>query len=489
MAVLSKIESTNKINERGKIMKNLSRSAPEKQGVKSQAIINFLNAVKENNQELHSFMLLKNGYVISECWWEPYAPQYRHPVYSLAKSITSTGIGVAVDEGLLTVDTLVADIFKKEMDELGDHIDEKIRKMTIKHLLTMTTGMEYDDWSWGNNNIKNFLSSHIKNEPGSKFYYHSFLAAYMESAAITRLTGQTMFDYLKPRLFEPLGIEAGWGDIDGVTFGCNYIDMTTEEIAKFGQLCLQKGNWNGRQLVSEKWIEEATTRKQVDNRGDVFGYHFGICKLDGVYNAGGWRGQYSIVMPNENSVIAVTSNTEGQVLDLIWDILLPALRENNMPNDDIAGYEKMKKAQKNLTHLNVNEHAEPFPKFSGEYKITDEKNVYHGVKKIYIESMADECVLAIHYKNSEIAGLLRMKNNEWFENTSAIHGFGYNGGCYRNKTFGEWKTDSNGDIFTVTHWHYENHEKNTIKIRFSGDKLKFTLQFDDEAISEMYAKI
>ena len=154
----------------------LQRSAPEKQGVKSQAIIDFLDKIKEENHELHSFMLLKNGRVISECWWEPYAPHLKHQLFSLSKSFTSSAIGMAVEEGLLTTGTHVVDIFKEEVAELGGHIDEKMKRMTVKHLLVMGTGTEYENWRfWDSdkNNIKNFLSSHIKNEPGSAFFYHS----------------------------------------------------------------------------------------------------------------------------------------------------------------------------------------------------------------------------------------------------------------------------------------------------------------------------
>ena len=468
-------------------MKNLPRSTPEKQGVKSQAIIDFLNAIEKNNQELHSFMLVKNGHVISECWWEPYKAHYPHQVYSIAKSLTSTGIGMAVDEGLLTVDTLVADIFKKELDELDGRYDEKIKKMTVKHLMTMTTGMEYDAWEWNDNNIKNFLSSHIRHEPGSKVCYHSFLPAYMESAIITRLTGQTLYEYLKPRLFEPLDINAEWPDIGGVTYGCNYIELTTEEIAKFGQLYLQRGNWNGKQLISEKWIDEATKN----------GYHFGKCEPDGVYMASGFLGQHCIVLPNENSVIAITSTTDGDVLfNLLWDILLPALRENNAPNDDVADYQKMKEMQKNLSHLKINETSEPFPTFKSEYKICDEKNIYKDVEKVYIEFNDDECILALHYNHSEIASLLRIKNKEWLETISALHGFGYNGYGYRTHTLGEWQTGENEDIFTIAHWHPEAYGKDIITIKFNEDKSKIALQFygniystPDPTVYGIYVKI
>lgn len=194
--------------------------------------------------------------------------------------------------------------------------------------------------------------------------------------------------------------------------------------------------------------------------------------------ASGFLGQHCIVLPNESSVIAITSTTDGDVLfNLLWDILLPALRENNAPNDDVVGYEKMKEMQKNLSHLKINETSEPFPTFKSEYKIADEKNIYKDVEKVYIDFSDGECILALHYKNSEIAGLLRIKNNEWLENTSALRGFEYNGGAYKTYTLGEWQTGENEDIFTIAHWHPEAYGKDIIKIKFNKDKSKLTLQF------------
>ena len=478
-------------------MNNLPRSTPEKQGVKSQAVIKFLDAVKEKNQELHSFMLVKNGHVISECWWEPYAKQYRHQLFSLSKSFTSTAIGMAVEEGLLTVDTLLSDIFTDEFKQLENRMDEKMAKMTVKNILTMGTGAEYENWSWGDNgnNILGFLQSHLKYEPGSKFFYHT-LATYMQSAVITRLTKQKLVDYLRPRLFEPLGIDPVWEEDNlGISFGGFGLNVTTDDIAKFGQLYLQKGKWNGKQLVSEKWIDEATS-KQINNGDDPksdwaqgYGYQFWRCKPDGVYRGDGAFGQYCIVMPKENSVIAITSNADMQkVLDLIWDMLLPALRKNNEPSEDTADYKKMKAMQKTLSHLKVSENALPFPKFRAEYKIKDESKIDNhgtfGFERFYFDFTSDECILALIIKKSDIPYVYKTKNNQWIENVS-----GGNGNFYRCKVFGEWKKENNENIFTVLRWCYETPRKEIIKIKFNRDKSKLTFQQDDYPVSETYVRI
>ena len=251
----------------------LPRSTPEKEGVPSMAILNFTkNAVdvlsrNQESSEFHSIMIVKNGKVIFERWWEPFAPQYRHELFSLSKSFTSIGTGMAIDEGLLTVDTKLCDIFTDEFEKLGSQIEEKVKNMTIKNLLTMSTGMDREYWSSGIdiNNIEAFLTGKVTdNSPGEIFRY-SNIATYMLSAAVTRLTGQTLAEYLDPRLFIPLGIVDRHWTIDettGVNIGASGLSVTTEDLAKFGQLLLQKGMWEGRRLLSEKYIEEAT-KKQI----------------------------------------------------------------------------------------------------------------------------------------------------------------------------------------------------------------------------------
>ena len=452
----------------------LERSSPEKQGVSSQAIEDFLAKIKEEKHEMHSFMLLKNGCVISECWWEPYAPQYRHQMFSLSKSFTSSAIGIAVDEGLLSVDTLLVDIFKEEIAELGHNIDEKIKKMTVKHILMMGTGMEYENWEFWDtktNNVKNFLSSHIKNEPGSVFFYHS-LATYMQSAVITKLTGQKLVDYLKPRLFEPLGIDPFWDEDNmGISYGGFGLNIKTEDIAKFGQLYLKNGNWNGKQLISESWVREATS-KQIDNKnwnpepgsdwGQGYGYQFWQCKPDGVYRGDGMYGQFCIVMPDADAVIAITSNLDMQrIQDLIWEILLPALRENCEPCVDKTAHDKLLQAQKNLSHLHINTSAANFPEIRGEYKNDD--------VRFYLDFSANDGILFARTNDY----IYRFKKDEWVENTTVMS-LG-DAKFMRSKIYGEWNPREHE--FCAKLWFYETPVKHEIKLKFNKNMSKLTFSF------------
>ncbi|MCL2099537.1 MAG: beta-lactamase family protein [Oscillospiraceae bacterium] len=471
----------------------LQRSVPEKQGVKSQAIIDFLCKIKEENHELHSFMLLKNGKVISECWWQPYAPQYRHQLFSLSKSFTSSAIGMAVSEGLLTTDTLLVDIFKEETAELGNDIDEKMKRMTMKHILMMSTGTEYENWNfWGDmrgNNIKNFLSSHVKHEPGSVFFYHT-LATYMQSAAITRLTGQTLTDYLKPRLFSPLGITDPYWEKDnlGICYGGFGLNIKTEEIAKFGQLYLQKGIWNGKRLISEDWINEATS-KQIDNAGNNanasvdwsqgYGYQFWRCVPAGVYRGDGMYGQFCIVMPDANAVIAITSNVDMQrVQDLIWEILLPALRENREPYEDKAACAGLLQAQKNLSHLKTNAEATALPKMHAKYK--------NGKVSAYLDINEADGILALDYKNSK--SVFKFKKGEWTDNAALsslnfVYPFSL---FYRCKVYSEWKPAEN--TLELTLWYYETPRKVPLLLKFNKTKNKLTVVTEENNVLSWVTK-
>ena len=466
-------------------LQNLSRSAPEKQGVKSRAIVDFLNKVKEENHELHSFMLLKNGKVISECWWEPYGPDYRHQLFSLSKSFTSTAIGLAISEGLLSVDTLVSDIFKKEIEELGGDIDEKIKKMSVKHLLMMGTGMDYENWDFGNGfgNVKNFLSSHIKHEPGSAFFYHT-LGTYMQSAAITKLTGQRLVDYLMPRLFDPLGIDPYWEE-DGcpISFGGFGLSITTEDIAKFGQLYLQKGLWQGKQLIPENWIAEAT-QKQIENGDDPksdwaqgYGYQFWRCKPEGVYRGDGAYGQFCIVMPKENAVVAITSNADMQrVMDIIWEILHPALGQSDAPIEDKAAQGELMRAQSGLSHLKINTAAPNFLKIRGDYKSPD------GSFCLYLDINETEGVMAMTDKNNATGSAFRFKKGEWLDGASYASRLPYNpfekpARFIRNKTYAEWNPGAG--TLDITAWFYETPVKNSAKLKFGKNKAKLNLSFDN----------
>ncbi len=240
----------------------LPRSTPELQGVSSGNIQAFVEAVEKNNLGLHSLMVVRHGKVVAEGWWDPYKPDVKHMLFSLSKSFTSTAIGLAVTEGLLKVEDRIISFFPKDTPI---NISQNLTAMRIKDLLTMTSGHDKDTMpalreekqgGWA----KKFLSLPVEHQPGTFFLYNTG-ASYMLSAIIQQLTGQTILAYLTPRLLQPLGIEgADWEtDPQGINTGGYGLRLKTEDIAKFGQLYLQKGIWNGKRLLPEKWVQEATS--------------------------------------------------------------------------------------------------------------------------------------------------------------------------------------------------------------------------------------
>ncbi len=230
----------------------LPRSTPEAQGVSSSAISTFLHAVDQQKIELHSLMLVRHGHVIAEGWWSPYSGERIHLLYSLSKSFTSTAIGLAVKEGRLAVDDAVLSFFP---DKAPDDVSEHVATMRVHHLLSMATGHREDALGpsaerGGDDWIAGFFATPPEQAPGSIFTYNN-IATFMLSAILQKVTGEKLVDYLRPRLLDPLGIEqAFWQENpQGINLGFSGLHITTEAIARFGQLYLQKGEWQGQQLV------------------------------------------------------------------------------------------------------------------------------------------------------------------------------------------------------------------------------------------------
>lgn len=330
--------------------KQLPRSTPEQQGIPAGAIHRFLDEVERaavsKSQELHSFMLLRHGYVVAESWWKPYRPELPHMLFSLSKSFTSTAIGLAVSEGLISVSDKVVSFFP---EYLPGNVSDNLAAMSIHHLLSMSAG--HSECTMGacesdpeGNWVRGFLAAPVPHEPGTHFVYNTG-ATYMLSAILQKVTGQTLMEYLTPRIFNPLGIEdAFWISCPmGINTGGFGLSVKTEDIAKLGQLYLQKGLWNGQRLLSESWVATATS-KQVSNGDDPnndwtqgYGYQFWRCRHN-IYRGDGAFGQYCIVMPEQDAVIAITSGVADMqaVLNLVWEHLLPAMGEKTADEDTIA---------------------------------------------------------------------------------------------------------------------------------------------------------
>lgn len=332
----------------------LPRSTPETQGVSSRAVLEFVDEVDKNIDSLHSFMLLRHGCVVAEGWWAPYRPEAPHSLFSLSKSFTSTAVGLAIAEGKLSLDDPLIEFFP---DDVPSEPSKNLKSMRIRDLLRMSTGQETqpgrtteEPWT------KTFLAHPVPFKPGTHFLYNTS-ATYMLSAVVQKVTGETVLDYLQPRLFGPLGIENPTWETSpqGISVGGYGLSIRTEDIARFGQLYLQKGKWNGQQLVPQAWIEEATARQtsngsNPDSDWDQgYGYQFWRCR-HGVYRGDGAFGQYCIVLPQHDAVIAITSGVGNMqaVLNVVWDKLLPALKPGPLAPDEEAA-DKLDARLKGLT--------------------------------------------------------------------------------------------------------------------------------------------
>jgi CubicO group peptidase (beta-lactamase class C family)/predicted glycoside hydrolase/deacetylase ChbG (UPF0249 family) len=323
---------------------SLQRSTPEAEGVSSEGISSFIDAVSKSKHELHSFMILRHGKVVSEGWWNPYRSDLKHTLYSCSKSFTASAIGLAVSEGKLTVNDKVISFFP---EDLPTTISPNLAELKIKDLLSMSVGHEKEPSAiiaLSDNWVKDFLNTPIKYQPGTKFLYNS-PATYMLSAIVQKVTGQKVIDYLKPRLFDPLGITGMDWEVDpkGINTGGWGLRLKTEDMAKFGQLFLQKGMWKGKQILPVSWIEEATTMKimqdpnatqaRKDSSDWLQGYCYQMWRCrNNAFRGDGANGQYIIVLPEKDAVIAITAEApdmQGEI-NLIWKYLLPAFQDKKL---------------------------------------------------------------------------------------------------------------------------------------------------------------
>jgi CubicO group peptidase (beta-lactamase class C family) len=321
----------------------LPRSAPEAQGVSSEGVRKFVEAADQRVNTMHSVMLVRHGHVVAEGWWKPQAAQTPHVMHSLSKSFTSTAVGLAVADGKLNLDDPVLKFFP---DDAPADPSENLKAMRVRDLLTMTTGHETlprfsPETPW----TKTFLAHPVPHSPGTHFLYDT-PGSYMLSAIVQKVTGQTVLDYLTPRLFQPLGIDRPeWGmSPQGVNFGGFGLFLRTEDVARFGQLYLQKGRWDGKQLVPEDWVAAATS-KQVPNDqaksgagkpdwSQGYGFQFWRCR-HGAFRGDGANGQFCVILPEQDAVVAITAETRDmqRELDLVWEYLLPALKPAPLPEN------------------------------------------------------------------------------------------------------------------------------------------------------------
>ncbi|WP_158235833.1 serine hydrolase domain-containing protein [Deinococcus sp. UR1] len=320
------------------------QASPESQGLPSGAVLAWLDALAADGLELHGFTLLRSGRVLAGGHWFPYGPERVHHLYSLSKAFAAAGVGLLIHEGRLRLDDRVVDFFPDALPEVvGGHL----RAMRVEDLLTMRTGHAADttdvlyaageeDW------VRAVLAQPVEFTPGTHFVYNSG-ASFLLSALVQRVTGGTLLDYLRPRLLDPLGIgEAAWpSNAQGVNLGGWGLHLRTGDAARFGQLLLNRGVWQGRQVLAPAWVD-AMSGAHVppgtnpgDERSDWaqgYGYQLWRCR-HGAYRADGAFGQFCVVMPGQDMVLAVTAGVGdmGRVLDHTWTHLLGAAQPSPLP--------------------------------------------------------------------------------------------------------------------------------------------------------------
>jgi hypothetical protein len=445
----------------------LPRSSPEAQGVASPAVLAFVEAADKTADALHSFMLLRHGHVLAEGWWAPYEAAAPHALYSLSKSFTSTAVGLAIAEGKLSLDDEVLKFFPADAPaEPGPNL----KAMRVSDLLRMSTGQASEpprrkEQPW----VRTFLAQPVPFKPGTHFLYNTS-GTYMLSAIVQKATGMTVLDYLRPRLFEPLGIEHPTWETSpqGISAGGFGLSIRTEDIARFGQLYLQKGKWQGKQLVPEAWVEAATARQTSNGSNPKsdwdqgYGYQFWRCR-HGAYRGDGAFGQYCVVMPEQDAVIAVTGGLHDMqaVLNLVWDKLLPAMQPAPLPaNEEAAG--KLARRLKSLVL--------PTPQSCGKAAgVLGKKYVFPSSPRglaMTLQGDGKEADMTLLVRQDGGEQRIACGRGTWRKGRAACGALPMQPAA----ASGAWTA---ADTFTVKLWFYETPFSITLRLKFAGNELYF----------------
>lgn len=460
----------------------LPRSNPERQGVSSSALLAFVEAADQEIDAMHSFVLVRHGQVVAEGWWTPYNAETPHVLYSLSKSFTSTAVGLAIAEGKFSLDDEVLKFFPEDAPA---EPSANLRAMRVRDLLRMNTGHQTEaqlfreepgkaqDSTW----VKKFFAHPVPFKPGTHFLYNS-PATYMLSAIVQKTTGQTVLDYLRPRLFDPLGFEnPTWvTSPQGISAGAYGLMVRTEEIARFGQLYLQKGAWKGKQLIPATWVEQATALQTSNGSSPKsdwdqgYGFQFWRSRHNS-YRGDGAFGQYCLVIPELDAVVAITSGVRDmqRVLNLVWEKLLPAMKANALP-EDAAAAGKLKAKLANLSvRVPSGQATGPLAaKVSGKWYEFPEND--RGIRAASFDFKSGSPVLALRTSAGETRTPIGSGN--WVKSRG-----GFANGMDQFLSVpaqpaiaasGAWTAD---DVFTVKLVAQQTPFYSTLSFRFDGDRL------------------
>ncbi|MFE5294281.1 serine hydrolase domain-containing protein [Isoptericola sp. NPDC056618] len=343
----------------------LPRSTPSAEGVSARGVIELLDRLDAESVECHSLMIVRHGRVVVEGWWAPYTAERPHLLYSLTKSFTAVAVGLAVADGLLSLDDRVVDVLPASAPADGpDDVLAQGRRLTVRHLLSMTTGHRTDSlaeaWELEPQDLtKGFLRVPFTDPEGTAHGYDN-ATTYVLARMVERVTGRGLPELLDDRVFAPMGIgHAEWDRVaSGAAFGFHGLHLTTEAVAAFGELLRCGGRWGDRQLVPRGWVEAATAAQvpttQVEgwseNPDVLRGYGYQFWRSRHGFRGEGSFGQHCLVVPSHDLVIAVTAALSGggeTLLGPLWECLLPGmgdpgLDEGARPSDDAALAERLR---------------------------------------------------------------------------------------------------------------------------------------------------
>ncbi len=457
---------------------SLPRNTPERQGISSSDILDFVDTADKQIDTMNSFMLVRHGYVVAEGWWEPYDSATPHILYSLSKSFTSTAVGLAIGEGKMRLDDEVLKFFPNDAPA---EPSPNLKAMRVRDLLRMATGNQTEapmltqNVPW----TRTFLTHPVPFKPGTHFLYNS-PATYMLSAIVQKVTGMTVLDYLKPRLFGPLGIDnPRWvASPQGISAGAYGLSLRTEDIARFGQLYLQKGNWKGKQLVPSQWIGEATARQTSNGSSPTsdwdqgYGYQFWRSRHN-TYRGDGAFGQYCLVIPELDAVVVITSGVRDMqsVMNLVWDKLLPAMRTNQLPENAVARRKLEAKLAGLVVKLPFGQPTTPLAsEVSGKWFSFPEND--RGIKAVSFDFNSSSPVLNVRTTGGEIKTPIGI--GSW---RKTRNGFANGLDKFLSvpeqpfvATSGAWSAN---DVFTLKLVLYQTPFYSALTFKFDGDQLLF----------------
>lgn len=310
---------------------DLPRTSPEAVGIRSEQVSAFFDSLLAYPQtEIHSVMVMRHGKVVGEMFPEPFRPDYKHTQFSCSKTFVAAAVGIAVGENLLRLDDRMVTFFPEHLPKI---VSWRLASITVEDLLTMRSGFKVDT-NMRNNSlhwIRDYLAHSMNADPGKRFQYDS-INTYLLSAIVQRVTGMTVLDYLKQKVFNRLNIQnVNWElSPEGISVGGWGLYIQSESLAKFGQLLLQRGKWHGEQLIPVQWVDKMMARQVQNPKGDDYGYQMWMCSYPGAVRADGAYGQFIVIVPKKDVVVVITQCTlnNGKVeRAYIWNTLFQGMKD------------------------------------------------------------------------------------------------------------------------------------------------------------------